>query len=241
MSLSIHMKDPPATVECDTPEEALVFLQLLRGQELPPLKPPAPPAPAEKPRRLLLSDDTKEVSPAEEIAPERARAAGRKLHINARKLLALVAGTGLDADFDYRAAAEALFIVPDAEAMGRVSYHLGQLQRAGLIEKGEKRGQWRSVAGAPVEVPVSLREDADAPPEATPPPERKRGEVTAKILAAFDADEHAPLPALGATVYGASDANNVRKLKIMICQLVASGRLKRTGAASYKPTGRERS
>jgi hypothetical protein len=247
------MKDPPATVECDTPEEALVFLQLIRGQALPPMPPtaPEPPRPAppsapppdlEPPVRVPAPSPAPPEAMAEPVStPQPRERSIHKLHVNARKLLEIVRSTA--PDFDYRAAAQELFGIPDADAMASVSYYLGQLQRRGFITKGAGRGQWRLTGGESAEADGSQPQDAEtsqakaSPAEATEP-KRVRGEISRTVIAAFAANESAPLPALSARIYGAGDGNNLRKLKIMICQLVASGRLKRTGAASYKPTGK---
>lgn len=55
-----------------------------------------------------------------------------------------------------------------------------------------------------------------------------------RIVAAFASDESYPLHRLATELYGAPGADSIRKLKTYLCQLTGTGRLRRTGAASWK-------
>lgn len=186
--------------------------------------PPASPPSAYPARRT--EDDIRDIVQAQSAAPVPAPA-GVPPMLEDRIMAAITASPGVTAPN----LTMALFSPADSLARRRVDMQLSSLQAAGKIMRAN--GQL---------FPHGYRGGVAAPP---PKPRRQlypgssdeetKQRAYTKILGAFSGDNFYSIPKLAEECFGEATGSTVRKVKLMLHQLVANEKLERVAESEYRP------
>jgi hypothetical protein len=215
-------------VECDSLDEALTFLTTRMAGPVAPVRetPPPQPHPAPSPRPVTAG-------PAPVDSPGEAPRAGSIRD----RLLTIIA----EGNFDLRTAARKLHpTVPIDVATNRVHAALSSLQKLGLVRRGPNR-EWLHInAPEPAKLREAPRPHVERPPAPPDVPASSAPSVrdySDLIVEAFRKDPMYRVPLLAERMFGSRTGDTVAKARKLIEQLVADGRLRRIGAASFVPAG----
>jgi hypothetical protein len=174
LSIAITLKTPEASVVCDTPEEAIRFLQLVAGQDV-------------NSARFVIAEDEK---PTAYVFSEEPSSLG----------FDSTEPQTLDFTLDLKVDAEGeLAVIPPEEARSALEAAIAQ-----------RIARSRKPAGA---------------------------ELDEKILRAFANDPATPLFGLASRLFGSAAGNGVRRVRLLIENLIQRGQLERVNATTFRVLG----